>query len=82
MNPQRLAKAARLRGIPSAWRAGMDQRANEALDQDMKKGAVEDGPNTLGNLNAEDALDEAGLPRDDVAIAQDVLGANEDETSG
>lgn len=60
----------------------MNQRANEALDQDMKKGAVEDGPNTLGNLNAEDALDEAGLPRDDVAIAQDVLGANEDETSG
>jgi hypothetical protein len=60
----------------------MNQRANESHDQDLKKGAVEDGPNTLGNLNAEDALDDAGLPRDDVAIAQDVLGANEDETSG
>jgi hypothetical protein len=60
----------------------MNQRANEAHDQDMRKGAVEDGPNTLGNLNAEDALDEAGLPRDEIAIAQDVLGANEDETQG
>jgi hypothetical protein len=60
----------------------MDQSANQPLDQDMKKGAVEDGPNTLGNLNAEDALDESGLPSDEVAIAQDVLGANEDQTQG
>ena len=60
----------------------MDQRANQATDQDLKKGAVEDGPNTLGNLNAEDALDEGGLPLDEVAIAQDVLGANEDQTQG
>ena len=43
---------------------------------------MEDGPNTLGNLNAEDALDEDGLPSDEVAIAQDVLGANEDQTQG
>ena len=28
------------------------------------------------------ALDESGLPMDEVAIAQDVLGANEDETQG
>ena len=60
----------------------MDQSANQPLDQDLKKGAVEDGPNTLGNLNAEDALDEDGLPSDEVAIAQDVLGANEDQTQG
>jgi len=60
----------------------MDQSANQPLDQDLKKGAVEDGPNTLGNLNAEDALDESGLPSDEVAIAQDVLGANEDQTQG
>ena len=60
----------------------MDQRANQANDQDLKKGAVEDGPNTLGNLNAEGALDEGGLPLDEVAIAQDVLGANEDESQG
>jgi len=60
----------------------MDQRADQPHDQDLKKGAVEDGPNTLGNSNAEDALDDSGLPRDEIAIAQDVLGANEDETSG
>jgi len=60
----------------------MNQRANETHDQDLRKGAVEDGPNTLGNLNAEDALDESGLPRDEIAIAQDVLGANEDDTQG
>jgi len=47
----------------------------------MRKGAVEDGPNTLGNANAP-ALDEFGLPNDEVAIAEDVLGANEDETQG
>jgi len=60
----------------------MDQRVDQTNDQDLKKGAVEDGPNTLGNLNAEGALDDAGLPLDEVAIAQDVLGANEDESQG
>ena len=70
-------------GIPSALEGVMDQsRASQPADQDMKKGAVEDGPHTLGNLNAQDALDERGLPRDEVAIAQDVLGATEDETQG
>ena len=56
--------------------------AKQTSDQDLKKGAVEDGPNTLGNPNAEDALDDNGMPQDEVAIAQDVLGANEDETQG
>jgi hypothetical protein len=60
----------------------MNQSANVETDQDLKKGAVEDGPNTLGNSNAEAALDDSGLPLDEVAIAQDVLGANEDETQG
>jgi hypothetical protein len=60
----------------------MNQSANLPVDQDLKKGAVEDGPNTVGNSNAQDALDDSGLPLDDVAIAQDVLGANEDETQG
>ena len=60
----------------------MEQRADEAIDQDFAKGAVEDGPNTLGNANANNALDEGGLPSDEVAIAEDVLGANEDETQG
>jgi hypothetical protein len=60
----------------------MNQSANSDTDQDLKKGAVEDGPNTLGNHNAQAALDESGRPHDEVAIAEDVLGANEDETQG
>ena len=58
----------------------MDHSAN-SIDQDLQKGAVEDGPDTQGNANAASALDEGGLPSE-VAIAQDVLGANEDETQG
>ena len=50
-------------------------------DSDFHKGAVE-APNGQGNENAEGALDERGLPKDEVAIAQDVLGANEDQTQG
>ncbi len=59
----------------------MDPRAHEAVDQDMMKGAVEDGPDTLGNANAP-GLDEGGMPNDEVAIAEDVIGANEDQTQG
>ena len=80
--PARLHRDGRLRGITPAWRSSMDQRADEVVDQDLMKGAVEDGPNTLGNANASNALDEGGLPSDEVAIAEDVLGANEDETQG
>jgi hypothetical protein len=58
----------------------MNQSANP-VDQDLQKGAVEDGPDSQGNANAADALDEGGQPSD-VAIAQDVLGANEDQTQG
>jgi len=50
------------------------------LDQDIQKGATET-PTSPGNLNAP-ALDENGWPNDPVAIAEDVLGANEDETQG
>jgi hypothetical protein len=53
-----------------------------AGDSDLRKGAIEGGPDSQGNLNAEGALDEQGLPCDEVAIAQDVLGANEDQTQG
>jgi hypothetical protein len=60
----------------------MEQRADEAIDQDLAKGAVEDGPHTLGNANADSALDEGGLPSDKNAIAEDVIGAQEDETQG
>jgi hypothetical protein len=54
-------------------------------DSDEHIGAVEgDRPSDCpqqGNRNAP-ALDEQGLPNDPVAIAEDVVGANEDETEG
>jgi hypothetical protein len=54
-----------------------------AADPDLEKGAVEGPPNqdAQGNPNAP-GLDDRGLPNDEVAIAQDVIGANEDETQG
>jgi hypothetical protein len=54
-------------------------------DPDRVKGAVEgDRPTDKQhyNSNAPDALDDEGLPKDGVAIAEDVIGANEDETQG
>lgn len=51
-------------------------------DSDMAKGAVEGLPDGQGNENAPGALDDQGLPQDEVAIAEDVLGANEDQTQG
>jgi len=53
-----------------------------ADDSDLHKGAVEGSPDGYGNANAEGALDEDGWPRDEVRIAEDVLGANEDQTQG
>jgi hypothetical protein len=55
-----------------------------APDGDNHMGAVEGDRATdaqQGNANA-DGLDDEGLPDDPVAIAQDVLGANVDETEG
>jgi hypothetical protein len=53
-------------------------------DSDEHMGAVEgdrsDSPQP-GNANAP-ALDDEGMPNDATAIAQDVLGANLDETEG
>ena len=51
-------------------------------DSDLQKGAIDDSPDSQGNENAQGALDENGLPRDKVAIAEDVIGANEDQTQG
>jgi hypothetical protein len=52
------------------------------VDSDIHKGAIEGPPGPgEGNPNAP-ALDEQGMPNDEVAIAQDVLGANVDETQG
>ena len=52
-------------------------------DPDLEKGAIEGPPNDehQGNANAP-ALDENGLPNDEVAIAEDVIGANEDDRGG
>jgi hypothetical protein len=53
-------------------------------DPDSSKGVVEgDRPTDeqFGNRNAP-AINDEGLPNDEVAIAEDVLGANEDETEG
>lgn len=58
-----------------------DQVDRHATDSDLKKGAIE-GAGEQGNANAQGALDDGGLPCDKDAIAQDVLGANEDETTG
>ncbi len=59
-------------------------RASDA-DQDLHKGAVEgddpaDRPQQ-GNANAP-ALNDQGLPDDPIAIAEDRIGANEDQTQG
>ena len=51
-------------------------------DSDLHKGAKDGVPDGQGNANAEKALDEQGLPTDEVAIAEDVIGANEDQTQG
>ena len=50
------------------------------IDSDLHKGAIE-GPDGNWNHNSP-ALDKDGLPNDEVAIAEDVLGANEDHTQG
>jgi hypothetical protein len=50
-------------------------------DQDLHKGAVE-GDRPKSPEPVPPALDENGMPRNQTAIAQDVIGANEDETQG
>jgi len=57
---------------------------NTTHDQDLEKGAVEGtqpAEAANGNANAP-ALDENGQPSDEVAISEDVIGANEDGTEG
>ena len=59
-------------------------RTNQSTDPDLEKGATEGPPGNAqdhGNSNAP-GLDDQGMPNDEVAIAEDVLGANEDETEG
>jgi hypothetical protein len=61
----------------------MPQETSRTTDPDLEKGAVEGPPaeDAQGNANAP-ALNEEGLPNDEVAIAEDVIGANEDKTQG
>lgn len=63
-------------------RVQTSQTDAHANDSDLRKGAVEGPPEGQGNANAEGALDDQGLPLDEVKIAQDRIGANEDNTQG
>jgi hypothetical protein len=53
-------------------------------DPDQDKGAVEgDRPTDKQHYNPNGTgLDENGLPKNRIAIAEDVIGANVDETQG
>jgi hypothetical protein len=58
----------------------MSLTAIRSRDQDVHKGAIEDGrPSDATNAPA---LDDEGLPNDEIAIAEDALGAREDGTQG
>ena len=49
-------------------------------DADMHKGATEDDhPSAMSNAPG---LDDAGLPNDEIAIAQDAIGARQDGSQG
>ena len=53
-------------------------------DPDIHKGAIEGdrpGDEQVGNPHG-DGLNEEGLPADEIAIAEDAIGANEDESQG
>jgi hypothetical protein len=54
------------------------------VDADQNKGAVEgDRPTDKQHFNSNaPALDENGLPKNRRALAEDVIGANEDQTQG
>jgi hypothetical protein len=63
----------------------MSRAPGRPEDPDFHKGVVEgdrptDEPNQ-GNANAP-ALDDEGLPNDPIAICEDVIGANVDESEG
>jgi len=76
-------RSARLKG--SGEGAHMTPMAKKQQDdQDVHKGAVEGdrpGDEQIGNPNGTGVNDE-GMPDDPVATAEDVVGANEDESQG
>ncbi|HEY7498750.1 MAG TPA: hypothetical protein VH740_09565 [Vicinamibacterales bacterium] len=61
------------------------KRPTDVAEVDAGKGAVEgDRPDARpqqGNPHGS-GLDERGLPKDETAICEDVIGANVDETQG
>lgn len=60
------------------------QEGRPDLDPDLHKGALEgDRPTDEQQFNPHGlGLDEEGLPTDETAIAEDVIGATFDETQG
>jgi hypothetical protein len=62
----------------------MPQHLTPTDDPDAGKGAVEgDRPDQPQNANPHGpGVNDQGLPDDPVGIAEDVIGANEDETQG
>ena len=63
----------------------MTPMAKKQLDDpDIHKGAIEGdrpGDEQIGNPHGEGINDE-GMPDDPVAVAEDAIGANEDESQG
>ena len=60
--------------------ATMQGAAVTSRDQDIHKGAIEDGrPSVTTNAPG---LDDEGLPNDETGIAADALGARADGTQG
>jgi hypothetical protein len=58
----------------------MERTTPTSRDQDIHKGAFEDGrPNASSNAPG---LDDDGLPNDEAAIAEGALGAREDGSQG
>ena len=56
----------------------------QAHDQDVHKGAIEGdrpGDEQIGNPHG-DGVNDEGMPDDPIAIAEDAIGANEDESQG
>jgi hypothetical protein len=60
--------------------ATMRPLAVGSRDQDLRKGAIEDG-RAITTANAP-GLDDQGLPNDEITIAQVALGARADGTQG
>jgi hypothetical protein len=82
---QRGPRSGRRQSSDQPRRRGVTDRViRPTPDPDLHKGALEgDRPTDKqqGNANAT-GLDDEGVPIDDTAIAEDVIGANEDETQG